>query len=169
MSAGITMPIIVLNPAVSHFTALFDNRLEPEIYSIDFLRRLIAEAERYGITDYPVHIKIDSGMHRLGFRLETLPEVIRLLQSTGRVVPRSIFSHLCAADDPMEDDYTRGQFEYYHRCCDMLLGAFRLRQCTVLHTWGDVSHHGHYLYGCLHGRCDRCAWCECGRPRGDLR
>ncbi len=118
-SAGITMPIIVLNPAVSHFKALFDNRLEPEIYSIDFLRRLIV-----GITDYPVHIKIDSGMHRLGFRLETLPEVIRLLQSTGRVVPRSIFSHLCAADDPMEDDYTRGQFEYFHRCCDMFLGAF---------------------------------------------
>lgn len=123
-NAGITMPIIVLNPAVDNFKSLFDNRLEPEIYSVDFLRRLIREAERYDVSNYPVHIKIDSGMHRLGFRLETLPEVIEVLRSTDRVVPRSIFSHLCAADDPMEDDYTYGQFDYFGKCCDMLLSAF---------------------------------------------
>ena len=121
---GITMPIIVLNPMVDDFKTLFDNRLEPEIYSIDFLRRLIAEAARLGIKDYPVHIKIDSGMHRLGFLKETLPEVIELLKSQDNVVPRSIFSHLCAADDPMEDDYTYSQFDYFERCCDMLLSAF---------------------------------------------
>lgn len=127
-AAGITMPIIVLNPAVENFKSLFDLRLEPEIYSIDFLRRLIAEAERYGVKEYPVHIKIDSGMHRLGFRLETLPEVIEVLKGTDRVVPRSIFSHLCAADDPMEDDYTRSQFDYFHKCADMLLNAFPERK-----------------------------------------
>lgn len=124
--AGITMPIIVLNPAVDDLKSIFDNHLEPEIYSIDFLRSLIAEARRRGVRNYPVHIKIDSGMHRLGFRLETLPEVIDVLkaQDENYVVPSTIFSHLCAADDPAEDDYTRSQFEYFDRCCDMLAEAF---------------------------------------------
>ncbi len=122
--AGITMPIIVLNPAVDDLSTIFDNRLAPEIYSLDFLRSLIAEATRRGIKGYPVHIKIDSGMHRLGFRLETLPEVIEVLRGEDSVVPASIFSHLCAADDPQEDNYTRGQFDYFESCCNMLLQAF---------------------------------------------
>ncbi len=145
--AGITMPIIVLNPAVDNFKALFDNRLEPEIYSLDFLRRLIAEAGRYGVKDYPVHIKIDSGMHRLGFLQETLPEVIEMLKSTDRVVPRSIFSHLCAADDPMEDDYTMMQFEYFDKCCAMLKEAFPERRilCHILNSTGITRFPGHQL------------------------
>lgn len=126
--AGITMPIIVLNPTVENFKSIFTNRLEPEIYSLDFLRELIKEAERYGITDYPVHIKIDSGMHRLGFRKETLPELIEALAGQNRVVPKSIFSHLCAADDPQEDDYTMQQFAYFGECCDMLQSAFPERR-----------------------------------------
>lgn len=126
--AGITMPIIVLNPAVDDLNAIFDNRLEPEIYSVDFLRSLIDEARRRGIKDYPVHIKIDSGMHRLGFRLETLPEVIEVLKDSDCVAPASVFSHLCAADDPAEDEYTRGQFDYFDRCCAMLRSAFPHRR-----------------------------------------
>ncbi len=122
--AGITMPIIVLNPTVENFKSIFTNSLEPEIYSLDFLRELIKEAERYDITGYPVHIKIDSGMHRLGFLKENMPELAELLVSQTRVVPKSIFSHLCAADDPMEDEYTLGQFAYFDECCDMLQAAF---------------------------------------------
>lgn len=126
--AGITMPIIVLNPAVDNLKTIFDYRLEPEIYSVEFLRSLIDEAARRGIRNYPVHIKIDSGMHRLGFLLETLPEVIELLRGQDYVVPQSIFSHLCAADDPSEDEYTHSQFEYFDRCCTMLQEAFPERK-----------------------------------------
>lgn len=126
--AGITMPIIVLNPAVDDLNTIFDNRLEPEIYSIDFLRSLIDEARRRGEKGYPVHIKIDSGMHRLGFTLETLPEIVELLRGQDYVVPASIFSHLCAADDPAEDDYTYSQFDYFESCSDMLLSAFPERK-----------------------------------------
>lgn len=122
--AGISMPILVLNPTVDSLQTIFADRLEPEIFSIDFLRSLIAEAERSGIKDYPVHIKIDSGMHRLGFLKETLPEVIEILKSTDCVVPKSIFSHLCAADDPLDDEYTYGQFRYFDECCAMLTKAF---------------------------------------------
>lgn len=126
--AGITMPIMVMNPKVDNFKSLFHYRLEPEIYSIDFLRRLIREAERNGIHDYPVHIKIDSGMHRLGFTLESLPEVVETLRSQSFVVPRSIFSHLCCADEPANDEYTQSQFDYFDRCCDLLLSAFPERK-----------------------------------------
>ncbi|MDE5750073.1 MAG: alanine racemase, partial [Duncaniella sp.] len=144
---GITLPIIVLNPVVDNFKTLFDNRLEPEIYSIDFLRRLIAEARRLGVRDYPVHIKIDSGMHRLGFLVETLPEVIDLLRSQDAVVPRSIFPHLCAADDPQEEDYTRSQFEYFDRCCRMLAEAFPERRILrhILNSTGIVRFPSHQL------------------------
>lgn len=121
--AGIAMPIIVLNPRVENFESLFANRLEPEIYSLDFLNHLISEARKRGIRNYPVHIKIDSGMHRLGFRLEEIDRVAEVLNSQDCVVPRSIFSHLCAADDPSEDEYTLGQFEYFDRCCDRLQAA----------------------------------------------
>lgn len=144
---GITLPIIVLNPVVDNFKTLFDNRLEPEIYSIDFLRKLISEATRLGVKEYPVHIKIDSGMHRLGFLAETLPEVIDLLKSQDAVVPASIFSHLCAADDPSEDDYTRGQFEYFDKCVRMLLDAFPGRRILrhILNSTGIARFPDHQL------------------------
>lgn len=122
--AGITMPILVLNPTVENFHAIFTDQLEPEIYSFDFLEALIREAGHYGVKNFPVHIKIDSGMHRLGFLKEDLPRLIDMLKSTDCVTPRSIFSHLCAADDPMEDDYTKSQFEYFDECCRIVLSAF---------------------------------------------
>lgn len=142
--AGITMPIIVLNPAVDNLSSIFDNRLEPEIYSLPFLRSLIAEAARRGLRDYPVHIKIDSGMHRLGFLKETLPELIELLKSSNAVAPASIFSHLCCADDPADDDYTRMQFDYFDECCEMLLSAFPGRRILrhILNSTGIIRFPG---------------------------
>lgn len=122
--AGITMPIMVLNPAVENFKALFDNQLEPEIYSLDFLKRLINEASRLGIKNYPVHIKIDSGMHRLGFLKETLPELIETLKGQDSVMIKSVFSHLSSADNPMEDAYTQQQFDYFDECCERLQAEF---------------------------------------------
>ena len=114
----------MLNPTVENFHAIFTDRLEPEIYSFDFLEALIREAGHYGVKNFPIHIKIDSGMHRLGFLKEDLPRLIDMLKSTDCVTPRSIFSHLCAADDPMEDDYTKSQFEYFDECCRIVLSAF---------------------------------------------
>ncbi|MCH5326329.1 MAG: bifunctional UDP-N-acetylmuramoyl-tripeptide:D-alanyl-D-alanine ligase/alanine racemase [Duncaniella sp.] len=144
---GITMPIIVLNPMVDDLKTLFDNHLEPEIYSIDFLRRLISEAKRLGVENYPVHIKIDSGMHRLGFLLDTLPEVINLLKGQTHIVARSVFSHLCAADDPLEDDYTRSQFDYFDRCATMLCEAFPERRILrhILNSTGITRFPEHQL------------------------
>lgn len=125
--AGITMPIMVLNPRIVNYRAMFSYRLEPEVYSLDVCREIIREAEKFGISDYPVHIKIDSGMHRLGMLLENMPQLVELLHSQSAITPKSVFTHLCAADDPAHDGYTRQQFDYFERCCDALQSGFSHR------------------------------------------
>lgn len=123
--AGITMPIMVLNPKVVNYRTLFAYNLEPEIFSLDILEEIIREGEKYGITDYPVHIKFDTGMHRLGFTRKDLPELIDILRRQKVIRPASAFSHLAAADDPMMDDYTMEQFRIFDEYCDTLQSAFR--------------------------------------------
>lgn len=123
--AGITMPIMVLNPKVVNYRTLFAYNLEPEIFSFDILNEIIREGEKYGITDYPVHIKLDTGMHRLGFLEKDIPELIDILRHQKVIRPASIFSHLAAADNPAMDDYTMEQFDLFDRCCDKIQSAFR--------------------------------------------
>ncbi|MDD2962025.1 MAG: bifunctional UDP-N-acetylmuramoyl-tripeptide:D-alanyl-D-alanine ligase/alanine racemase [Muribaculaceae bacterium] len=120
--AGITMPIMVLNPRVVNYKALFSYNLEPEIFSLDICKEIIKEAEKFGITNFPVHIKLDTGMHRLGFLKEQLPELLELLKSQNAIVPRSVFSHLAVADEPGNemDKYTMQQFKYFDECCNIL-------------------------------------------------
>ena len=122
--AGITMPIMVLNPFVLNYKAMFSYNLEPEVFSINECKEIIREAEKYGITNYPVHIKLDSGMHRLGFVKEELPELIDLLKGQNAIYPKSVFSHLSVADEPEQDDYTAMQFGYFNECCEMLASHF---------------------------------------------
>ena len=122
--AGITMPIMVLNPRVVNYHMLFDYNLEPEIYSFDILREIISEAQRYGTHNYPVHIKLDTGMHRLGFLEQDIPQIVEMLKNQDAIAPRSVFSHLAAADCPDMDDYTRQQFDYFDRCCEQLQQGF---------------------------------------------
>lgn len=123
-NAGITMPIMVLNPKVVNYKTLFSYRLEPEIYSFEILEEIIREAEKYGITNYPIHIKLDTGMHRLGFLEKDIPELIASLSSQNFVTPCSVFSHLATADCLDMDDYTMSQFKYFDRCCDALQAGF---------------------------------------------
>lgn len=123
-NAGITMPIMVLNPKVTNYRTLFKYRLEPEIYSVDILKEIIREGKKLNVTDYPVHIKIDTGMHRLGFLYEELGEVVDILKSQNVVSPRSMFSHLAAADCPEMDDYTYSQFDYFDKCCSYVQDNF---------------------------------------------
>ncbi|MCC8143100.1 MAG: bifunctional UDP-N-acetylmuramoyl-tripeptide:D-alanyl-D-alanine ligase/alanine racemase [Tannerellaceae bacterium] len=106
---GISIPIIVMNPELSSFNTLFDNQLEPEIYSFQLLKAIIKEADYRGITSYPIHIKIDTGMHRLGFQSEDIPAIYEILKKQTGVVVRSVFSHLAASDNPEHDDFTRRQ------------------------------------------------------------
>lgn len=137
--ASITMPVIVLNPNGVNYKAMFQYRLEPELYSIEMARDLIKEGKRYGVQHFPVHIKIDSGMHRLGFTREQLPELIELLKSQDIITPATVFTHLSVADEPDQDAYTQSQFDYFDTCSEMLQQSFdHYIMRHVLNTSGIV-------------------------------
>lgn len=113
--AGISMPIMVMNPKVVNYKAMFSFRLEPEIYCFDMLADVIREARKNSLHHYPVHIKLDTGMHRMGFEEHELPELIERLCSTDAIRPATMFSHLATADCPDMNDYTLLQLERFER------------------------------------------------------
>ena len=121
---GITTGIIVMNPEPSSFATLFDNKLEPEIYSFGMLKMLIEAAGREGITDYPVHIKVDTGMHRLGFLPQEIPALIEVLKQQNALTPRSIFSHFVGSDSPLFDEFSKLQQERFDTAAETLQQAF---------------------------------------------
>ncbi len=117
---GISVPIIVMNPEFSSFNVLLENHLEPEVYGFRLLDAIIHETGRRGITSYPIHIKIDTGMHRLGFRPEDVPAICERLKTQSGVVVRSVFSHLAGSDSSEFDDFTHGQLDTFARTAQAL-------------------------------------------------
>lgn len=111
--AGISIPIIVMNPEFSSLNVLFENQLEPEIYSFRLLDAFIRETERRGITSYPIHIKIDTGMHRLGFQPKDMPQICEKIRLQSGVMVRSVFSHLAGSDSASFDDFTLRQLTLF--------------------------------------------------------
>jgi alanine racemase len=110
-SEGISLPIIVLNPEMNGFEELFSNDLEPEVYNFRLLNAFIKEAERRGITNFPVHLKIDTGMHRLGFQENQIHELVNVLKSQKGLRVYSVFSHLAASESWKFDDFTYQQID----------------------------------------------------------
>lgn len=108
---GITLPIIVLNPEINGLEELFAYDLEPEIYNFRILSVFMKEASRRGITRYPIHLKIDTGMHRLGFLPNEISQLAEALNSQKEVQVKSIFSHLSASEDAAEDAFTSMQIK----------------------------------------------------------
>lgn len=121
---GISLPLIVLNPEVNGFEELFTADLEPEVYNFRILEAFIKESERRGITDYPIHLKIDTGMHRLGFLPEQIPEMIMMLKRQKGLKVRSVFSHLSASESWHFDDFTHRQMEIFRKGADEIGQAF---------------------------------------------
>ncbi|MDR2389774.1 MAG: bifunctional UDP-N-acetylmuramoyl-tripeptide:D-alanyl-D-alanine ligase/alanine racemase [Tannerellaceae bacterium] len=117
---GISIPILVMNPEMSNFHHLEENLLEPEVYSFRLLEAMIRETQRRGIIAYPVHIKIDTGMHRLGFRPSDVPQIAALVRKQTGISVRSVFSHLVASDSPAFDAFTRGQIETFRQAARSL-------------------------------------------------
>lgn len=113
--SGITVPIIVLNPEVNNFDELVAYCLEPEVYNFRILEAYIKAARRQGLSNYPIHIKIDSGMHRLGFTDEDLPQLIGLLNEQNSLRVQSAFSHLAASESWAFDDFTTQQIDTFRK------------------------------------------------------
>lgn len=123
--AGITTGIIVMNPEMTAFNTLFQYDLEPEVYNFKLLDALVYAAEKEGIQAFPVHIKLDTGMHRLGFNPVTdVSEVIKRLKRQTAIVPRSVFSHFVGSDSPDFDEFSQHQFEIFDKASRQLQAAF---------------------------------------------
>ena len=123
--AGITCGILIMNPEFSAFNTLFEYNLEPEVYNFGLLNALIHAAEKEGIQNFPVHIKLDTGMHRLGFNPKTdLPVLIDRLHHQDALIPRSVFSHFVGSDSPAFDDFSTRQFELFDYGSRQLQNAF---------------------------------------------
>jgi alanine racemase len=123
--AGITANIMVMNPEMSSFHTLFEYQLEPEVYSFRLLDALVHAAEREGITNFPVHIKLDTGMHRLGFTPSCdLPALISRLRAQKALIPRSVFSHFVGSDSDDFDAFSLLQWNRFRTAADELQAAF---------------------------------------------
>jgi len=118
--AGITLPIMVMNPEPASFDALIEHNLEPELFSFAIFHAFEQYLEQEGINSYPVHLKIDTGMHRLGFMPEELTALGNLLAQKNIVTVQSVFSHLAASEDPGEDPFTLLQAKRFEEACNLL-------------------------------------------------
>ena len=118
--AGITLPIIIMDPEVAALDLIIENNLQPNIYSFQVLDDIIHAAEAKGLESLPVHIKIDSGMHRLGFYREDMSALLERLQSQKAVQVASVFSHLAGSDEAQFDTFTHEQAAYFQECATIL-------------------------------------------------
>lgn len=134
---GITMPIVVLNADAGSFDKMVSYSLEPEIYSFTSLKEFSRSVERYGHSSYPIHLKLDTGMHRLGFVEEDMAQLIDMLKVNRYVKVASIFAHLACADMPEQDEYTRGQIELFDKLSTMIANTLPYK--VLRHTANSAA------------------------------
>ena len=138
---GITSNIMIMNPEMSAFKTMFDFDLEPEVYSFRLLDALVKAAEKEGITGWPVHIKLDTGMHRLGFDPEKdMDELIRRLKHQNAVIPRSVFSHFVGSDSDSFDDFSAKQFALFDKGSKQLQAAFEHKILRHIDNSAGIEH-----------------------------
>ena len=112
---GISLPVIVLTAGTDFFPEIIETRLEPSIPNLESLEAFCAHLRQQGLREYPVHIKLDTGMHRLGFMTSEIPALLDYLKSHPEVKVKSLFSHLCVAEDPEQDAFTHNQFQLFEQ------------------------------------------------------
>ncbi len=139
--AGITSNIMIMNPEMTSFKTMFDYELEPEVYSFRLLEALIRAARKEGITGYPVHIKLDTGMHRLGFNpKEDMPRLIDRLQHQKALTPRSVFSHFVGSDSDDFDNFSAMQFRLFDEASSQLQAAFTHKILRHIDNSAGIEH-----------------------------
>ncbi|PLX11269.1 MAG: bifunctional UDP-N-acetylmuramoyl-tripeptide:D-alanyl-D-alanine ligase/alanine racemase, partial [Marinilabiliales bacterium] len=125
--AGIKTPIIVMNPEQNSFEMMLKHRLEPEIYNFRILDQFRMEVERANLLNYPVHIKLDTGMNRLGFLENEIPQLIGQLKEIGNLKISTIFSHLAGSDDHIHDNFTKKQIERFDNLSSLFINNFNYK------------------------------------------
>ena len=138
---GITANVMIMNPEMTAFKTMFDYDLEPEVYSFRLLEALIRAAEKEGITDYPVHVKLDTGMHRLGFNpTADMKRLIDRLKHQNAIIPRSVFSHFVGSDSDAFDDFSARQFALFDAGSKQLQAAFSHKILRHMDNSAGIEH-----------------------------
>ena len=161
-NAGITLPIMVLNPENTSFSAIIQHGLEPEIYSIKGLNAFLKIAAQKKLENYPIHIKLDTGMHRLGFEQNNINELIFTLKENKFVKVKSILSHLATSDDLLHKDFALSQIALFEQLSSKLMSELKIKPIRhILNTSGisnfpqaqyDMVRLGIGLYGVSNDR-----------------
>ncbi len=135
--AGIQLPIMVLNPESTSFLQIIQNHLEPEIYSLKGLNNFLRIAESKKLQDFPIHIKLDTGMHRLGFMENDLPQLIKKLKSNPLVKIKSILSHMATSDNIKNKDFGLQQINLFDKMSSQIMNALNVKPIRhILNTSG---------------------------------
>lgn len=144
--AGISMPVLVLTSGTDFFEDIIRYSLEPGIPNMYTLKAFCTLLKSKGMKDFPVHIKLDTGMHRLGFMTSELPELLDFLSSTDLVKVKSIYSHLAASEDPQNDDFTRGQAAMFKTNADRISAAIGYRPMYHILNSAGIERFPEYQY-----------------------
>jgi len=136
-NGGIKLPIMVLNPESTSFPSIIQYQLEPEIYSLKGLNAFLKIAREKNLKDYPIHIKMDTGMHRLGFENNTIDELIATLKGNSTVRVQTILSHLATSDEPKHFDFVRQQIALFEKLSSKLMSELNINPIRhILNTSG---------------------------------
>jgi alanine racemase len=145
-SAGITVPIMVMNPEVTSFSAIIQHQLEPEIYSIKGLKAFLKITEQKKLKNFPIHIKIDTGMHRLGFEEENLAELISILQGNETVQIKSVLSHMATSDDLEHHAFAKSQIVLFEKLSTQLISALKIKPIRHILNTSGISNYPEAQY-----------------------
>jgi alanine racemase len=136
-NAGIQLPIMVLNPESTSFPAIIQHELEPEIYSLKGLKAFLKIAEQQNLHQFPIHIKLDTGMHRLGFEADTIQELIQTLKGNQRVAIKSILSHMATSDAEEHKAFSLAQIRLFGELSNQLMQELHIQPIRhILNTSG---------------------------------
>lgn len=140
-NAGIRVPIMVLNPETTSFTAIIQHHLEPEIYSVKGLKAFLKIAEQKKLKHFPIHIKIDTGMHRLGFEEDNMEDLIQILKGNETVQIKSILSHMATSDDLNHDAFSKSQIALFEKLSTKIQTELNIKSIRhILNTSGIANY-----------------------------
>jgi len=142
--AGINLPIMVMSPEADSIIPMIENRLEPEIYSFRVLNQFLHAIQMrsgFDSEELRIHIKLDTGMHRLGFEEKDLPELINLLNQNPKIGIASVFSHLAASSEPEHDEFTKSQIDKFNQYAAQIeVGTKKKFLKHILNSGGITRH-----------------------------
>jgi len=135
--AGIILPIIILTPGLENYEEIIQNGLEPSIFDLESALSFLETLKKLKICSYPVHIKLDTGMHRVGFNQKDIKQLNNLLLSNSNLIVKSVFSHLSAADETKHDEFTRCQIDVFKKMSSEIISVLSYKpMCHILNSVG---------------------------------